>query len=592
VSRTIPLHLPCLMLLACNDGQEGPGDETPAGQERLCQVNVECPGNILDDPKAPCTMRVVDADGVGLYDGPAGFELRGRSSLYFPKSQYAVELRQYQELPVWPGSPWAFHDDGTDPGANWRLPGFNDSGWSTGPAPLGYGGDYLQTTVSLPQGGGHTTYFRYEFSVFHPEQVTGLELGWTGNDGAAIYLNGTEVLRDNLPTDAAYDTLATAPRTGLESASWHTVKIEPSLVASGTNLLAVEVHRSDPFDSDLRFDLFLEATGDDQPVDFYEMGTEEDWILNGQYVDRSLFRNRLAYDLFQSFGGPERYATETRFCEMTLDGEYRGLYTLGERIERDDDRLDIGKGGNPGDSFIVKLDDGLGFHPNAVGYGTWQMEYPDPDFESEAAVSTYLAGWESAVLGPDPAHPDSGIFAWLDLDSAVDWVLINEFMKNYDAYLLSVYLWRDEGGKMHFTPWDFDLSMGSYPYTDCTSEGWVPRVYWDAEGQKHDLEFIAKMAEVPAFRERLAERWQELRADVLSEEAILERIEGYDAVLAPVIEPNFESWPIQDIAFSTIYPVQVDNWLCPVSSYDEEHERVLSFVSERLAWMDANISNF
>jgi hypothetical protein len=446
--------------------------------------------------------------------------------------------------------------------------------------------------VDPPQGEAATTYFRYEFEVFQKDQITGVELGWSGNDGAAIYLNGTEVLRDNLPTGATYDTLALAPRTGLENTAWNTVKVDASLLDQGPNLLAVEVHRADPSDSDLRFDLFLEATGEDAPVDFYGMGTEDDWILNGQYVDRSLFRNRLAYDLFQSFGGPERYATESRFCELTLNGEYRGVYTLGERIERDDDRLDIGKGDNPGDSFIVKLDDALGFHPNAVGYGTWQMEYPDPDFESEAAVSTYLSGWEAAVLGPDPAHPDTGIFAWLDLDSAVDWVIINEFMKNYDAYLLSVYLWRDEGGKMHFTPWDFDLSMGSYPYTDCSAEGWIPRFYWDVQGQQQGIPFIERMAEVPAFRERLVSRWQELREGELSEEAILERIAGYDEVLAPGIDPNFESWPVQDIAFSTIYPVQVDNWLCPVSSYDEEHERVLSFVTQRLAWMDANISNF
>ena len=60
-------------------------------------------------------MHAEDATGDVLYDGPAGVELRGRTSLTFPKPQYSVELREYMELPVWPGSTWRYRDDGADP---------------------------------------------------------------------------------------------------------------------------------------------------------------------------------------------------------------------------------------------------------------------------------------------------------------------------------------------------------------------------------------------------------------------------------------------------------------------------------------------
>ncbi|MEQ1508466.1 MAG: CotH kinase family protein, partial [Myxococcota bacterium] len=145
----------------------------------------------------------------------------------------------------------------------------------------------------------------------------------------------------------------------------------------------------------------------------------------------------------------------------------------------------------------------------------------------------------------DPAAADTGIFASLDLDGAVDWVIVNELMKNHDGYLLSVHLWKDEGGRAKFSPWDFDLSLG-YPVGDCGAEGWVPRTY-------------------------------------------LDRIAGYDASLAPIIEENFERWPIEDIAFATD---GVDNWLCPVASWQEEHDRVVQLLTDRLAWIDANIDAF
>lgn len=566
-----------------------PDSTAPGDPEALCQISVQCPGDILNDPKAPCTMQIVGGGGASIYDGPAGLELRGRSSLTFPKPQYAVELRQYTELPVWPGSPWKYLDGGENPGANWNKPNFNDTSWATGPAPLGYGEDYLQTEVSSedgPNGTSVTTYFRHAFNVGSRASITNVDLGLLRDDGAAVYLNGTEILRDNLPPEAAIDTPAIAETLDAAAIAWVEIDVDPALLVDGTNVLAVEVHQDSVDSDDMRFDLYLEATGEDQPTDVLGMGSDSDWILNGQYVDRSLFRNRLLYDLYQSLGGADRYATETRFCELELDGDYRGIYTLGEKIEREEGRVDIGKADVDGESFIIKLDDEYGFHDNAVGYGEWQMEYPDLDEGSAAVVSEYLTGWEQAILGSDPA----AIFDWVDLDSAVDWVLLQEFAKNQDAYRLSVHLWKDEGGKMFFSPWDLDLSMG-YPYTDCGATGWNPRDFL-RDGQVQSIDFIRAMAAAPAFEERLVSRWAEMREGSFSDEAVLERIAGYDETLAPAIEANFARWPIEDIAFATDYPVVEDNWLCPVDSYEDEHTRTLSFVTERLAWMDANIESF
>lgn len=547
--------------------------------EALCRVDLQCDGNVLPDPKAPCEVAIYDGDGSAMYTGAAGLEVRGRSSLAYPKPQFAMELRDYQELPVWPGAVWSYLDAGAVPGPGWTEPAFDDSAWSTGPAPMGYGQDDLATTLRpSPSDDSVTTWFRGTLTVYQLERVTRARLGLIRKDGAAVYLNGVEIFRDNLPVGADAATVASSALEHADAVEWVEVKVAPGLLRAGENTLAVEVHQADAATDALRFNLYFEALGDEHAADLGGMGGDADWILNGQYADRVLWRNRLAYDLFQSLGGMERYATESRFCELDLNGEYQGLYTLGERISRDDDRLDLPAGAAPGDSFIIKLDDEYGFRPNALGFGTWQMVYPDHDDAATASVSDFLAGWEQAVQGSNPADPNTGIFAYVDRDSAVDFVLLQELMRNIDAYDLSVHLWRAPDGKMHFTPWDFDLSMGSYPEGFCNAEGWLLR-----------FEYIDAMVSVPEFKQALVARWAQLRQGPFSQDALLARIDGYDATLQPGLARNLERWPAEEVS---VLAEGVPQDLCPVASYDDEHARVRAFIPARLAWMDENLAAY
>lgn len=582
------------LLLGCDDPNAlGPPDPhstlvptvDPLLDEALCQATIECGGAILDEPKAPCTLTVARADGTVDYQGSAGIELRGRSSLWFPKRSFAVELRDHQELSVWPGGTWSYLDDGTDPGPAWTAPGFDDGDWSVGPAPLGHGVDWLQTELSAdggPDGRSVTRYFRRTFEVASLADVTAVVIGVLREDGAAVYVGGVEVARDNLAPDARRSSPALAPDDGVQ---WRKFEVDPSLLVAGPNTIAVEVHSAGPIADGLRFDLYVEAKGEDRSASLLGMGGESDWVLDGLYADRALFRNRLAYDVFDSFGS-DRYAADTRFCELSIDGEELGLYALGESLERDDDRIDIGSGGDTGESFVVKLGDGLGFHDNAIGNGTWELVFPDATPEVEQVVTEALVAWEDAVLGPAPADPLTGVFAHLDLDSAVDWVLLQEVLKNPDGYQLSVWLWRDEGGLMQFAPWDFDLAMGGFPDDDCSAEGWVSRTSWTETGE-HPARYVDVMATIPAFRDRLVERWDELRGDELSEARLLERVAGYDATLAPGLEANLARWPIDEVVFDV-----GSHSLCPVGTWADEHARVVSFLEERLRWMDAHVAEF
>ena len=110
------------------------------------------------------------------------------------------------------GSVWKYLDQGSNQGTAWRSPAFNDSAWLTGPAQLGYGDGDEATVVGFGPDSANkyvTTYFRRAFSVGDPTLFQSVTLNLLRDDGAVVYLNGTEVFRSNMPSGAvAYNTWA------------------------------------------------------------------------------------------------------------------------------------------------------------------------------------------------------------------------------------------------------------------------------------------------------------------------------------------------------------------------------------------------
>jgi hypothetical protein len=162
------------------------------------------------------------------------------------------------------GSVWSYRDDGSDQGTVWRTRNFDESAWARGPAQLGYGGDGEVTTVDFggdPNAKYITTYFRRTFTVTQPAYVQALALSVLRDDGVAVYLNGIEVMRDNLPVGViTYTTLALTTISGISETTFMTTSISPSFLVTGVNVLAVEVHQVLSTSTDLGFDLSLMST--------------------------------------------------------------------------------------------------------------------------------------------------------------------------------------------------------------------------------------------------------------------------------------------------------------------------------------------
>ena len=97
---------------------------------------------------------------------------------------------------------WRYIDDGSDQGSAWKSPAFDDSQWSAGVAPLGYGDSIIATQINSDVDGGATpitSYYRYTFQVIDPALYVDVAMNILFDDGAVVYLNGNEIFRNNLP---------------------------------------------------------------------------------------------------------------------------------------------------------------------------------------------------------------------------------------------------------------------------------------------------------------------------------------------------------------------------------------------------------
>jgi Calcineurin-like phosphoesterase len=162
------------------------------------------------------------------------------------------------------GSTWRYLDDGSDPGPTWRDLAFDDGSWASGPAQLGYGdGDEATAVNGGPSGNRFiTTWFRHSFPVSAPGSIEGLTLSLLRDDGAIAYLNGTEVVRENMPAGPVGPlTPASATVGGAEEDAFFDFAVPAGLLVTGDNVLAVEIHQSGPTSSDISFDLALTVSG-------------------------------------------------------------------------------------------------------------------------------------------------------------------------------------------------------------------------------------------------------------------------------------------------------------------------------------------
>lgn len=217
------------------------------------------------------------ATGLGYYTISEGFQ---QPICYFRRTDTA-NLPKQPVVFIQPGETWRYQDQGTNEGTAWRQRFFNDTNWSSGPAQLGYGQGDERTVISFGIDEferNTTTYFRKQFTRTATPAVTNLSLRLCFNDGATVYLNGTEVFRRNLSTNAPFDEFATVPNVSAQN-FWVSVPVNHTLLLTGTNTVAVELHRFNSEDRQLSFDLQLSDAFVELPARF----TSKPQLISGMW---------------------------------------------------------------------------------------------------------------------------------------------------------------------------------------------------------------------------------------------------------------------------------------------------------------------
>ncbi|GLX65746.1 glycoside hydrolase domain-containing protein [Paenibacillus glycanilyticus] len=192
------------------------------------------------------------------------FSWGAKASAAPPTTDYAAEVDNnlsHQPL-IAEKSTWKYYDKGQAAGEGWTEAGFDDSGWSSGQAMLGYDSyNKPATKVSYGPNANNkyvTTYFRKTFDAKDMGSILELDASLIRDDGAVIYLNGHEVYRTNMASGSVgYGTFANA--TVGDELDRNGFIIDPSYLVEGTNVLTAEVHQVNATSSDIAFEFSLEA---------------------------------------------------------------------------------------------------------------------------------------------------------------------------------------------------------------------------------------------------------------------------------------------------------------------------------------------
>lgn len=328
-----------------------------------------------------------------------------------------------------------------------------------------------------------------------------------------------------------------------------------------------------------------EEDGSYRTAEMMGMAPHYEWALHGPYLDKSLIRNYMWYNVAGEF---MEYAPNVRFCEVILNGEYQGLYVMTETLTNGEDcRLQISPPieGTNRTGYLLRLDRGSNTPIKNIetfsnyAYRNLQkvdIQYPrtgDLTPEMAEAIAQEFSDFEKSLYSYDYDTASYGYARFIDVPSFVDYFILNEFTTNYDAGFLSTYVYRDIGGKYKMVAWDFNSACDNYVHTT-------------VEPQRFELQqtvWYYMLTKDEAFVERILRRYRQLRQSYLSEAYLNQYIDDTVAYLGDAVQRNFQVWGYT-FADEMIYPAQRNP-----ADHAQAVEQIKEFIHQRGTWMDENI---
>ena len=334
---------------------------------------------------------------------------------------------------------------------------------------------------------------------------------------------------------------------------------------------------------------FVDENGEAAPAAVMGMPAHSEWVLYGPYLDKSLVRNYMWYNIA---GEVMEWAPNVRYCELILNGEYRGLYLMVETItDGVDCRLNLSttEQNVKTTGYLLRGDrttqEDLGGQRDIYTYLERMLtlrtdiliKYPGRSSltqELRQEIELDYAAFEKALYSYDYDTDDYGYWNYIDVDNFVDYFLINEFSLNVDAGRYSTYIYKDLSGKFKLAVWDFNNACDNFPADPLTPD--------QINMVSHTWFFMLCKSE--DFVERLLDRYDELRASVLNETYLLNYIDETLAYLGPAVERNNQRWNDAMTQWEPLTPVERN-----LHSHEEAVDQLKEWLYERGIWLDENI---
>lgn len=322
-------------------------------------------------------------------------------------------------------------------------------------------------------------------------------------------------------------------------------------------------------------------------VELLGMPSENDWVLNGIAFDPSLIRDYLSYNLSRQIGN---YATRTAYCEVMINGEYKGLYILQEKIKAGTDRVNVLKIGtsdisspNVTGGFITKADKTTGGDPIAWSMPSYTTtvdfihELPKPAAVLPAQTA-YIHDQFLQLASTSNANATSVINGYpsvIDVPSFVDFMLINELASNADAYQFSTYFHKDRNGKLRAGPiWDFNLTYGNdlflWGYDRSKTNIWQ-----FSNGDNEGAKFWTDLFNNPLYKCYFAKRWNQLTqtGQPLNYSSLVQFIDATLSYISEAKVREHQKWGT-------------------VTNQDTEITNLKTFLSNRISWITTNLGSY
>lgn len=327
-------------------------------------------------------------------------------------------------------------------------------------------------------------------------------------------------------------------------------------------------------------------------VRFFDLRNDDDWIADAAYRDLAIVRNLVSHDIYRDMrsyayidtdGTPKGQATIAGgVAEILLNGSYHGIYVVSERVDRkllglskidvpEDEagnelwsQVDLNNPDN-GTLLFKAQDNNAGFYDVEPVENSFELKYPDPEdlprFEPLADLVDFVNYSDDATFAAEIGNR-------VDLESLADFWILRLVTSNRDTFKKNYYIGRNKSQKWFFVPWDFDATFGLRwsGGEDTYSDRFI-------EPESHRIPGRLIELGVPSFTSLVKNRWQELRADLLTPDAIANRFSGYfnqmgvdqNGLTESARNRNLQRWPGSGNVSSGVFAVgeaaYIEEWL-------------------------------